>query len=64
MPLASLLEPLEARYAARATELELRREPSGRLYYDMALLTAQGRRLTLLVDAATGQVINDAEARR
>ncbi|MGC4364919.1 PepSY domain-containing protein [Hydrogenophaga sp. R2] len=64
MPLASLLEPLEARYAARATELELRREPSGRLYYDMALLTAQGRRLTLLVDATTGQIINDTEPRR
>lgn len=64
MPLVNLLEPLEARYAARVTELELRREPSGRLYYDMALLNAQGRRLSLLVDATTGQVINDTEPRR
>ncbi len=63
-PLAALLEQIESRHAARVTELELRREPSGAPYYDMALQTVQGRRLSLLVDATTGQVINEAEPRR
>lgn len=63
-PLAALLEQIESRHAARVTELELRREPTGAPYYDMALQTAQGRRLSLLVDATTGQVINESEPRR
>ncbi|MBA4195315.1 MAG: PepSY domain-containing protein [Hydrogenophaga sp.] len=63
-PMAALLEQLESRYAGRVTELELRRDPAGPLYYDIALQTPQGRRLSLLVDATSGQVIPEADPRR
>ncbi|MGE0800941.1 MAG: PepSY domain-containing protein [Lautropia sp.] len=62
-PLPELLYVLEARYDGKATEAELKRDRSGRLYYEIELQLGSGRGLEVLVDARSGRLINDIDLR-
>ncbi|SIO47704.1 Peptidase propeptide and YPEB domain-containing protein [Rhodovulum sp. ES.010] len=55
-PLHRILPEVEDRFDARLLEVELERE-EGRLVYEMELITRDGRLLEVLVDAASGQVL-------
>lgn len=63
LPLPDLLTMLEKRYAARATEAELKRTLGRRSYYEVDLQLANGRSIEVHVDATTGQVLGEDELR-
>ena len=63
LPLPGLLTTLEKRYAARATEAELKRTLGRRSYYEVDLQLANGRSIEVHVDATTGQVLGEDELR-
>lgn len=58
-PLHVILPGVEDRFDARLLEVELERE-EGRLVYEMELITPAGRIVEVLVDAASGDVLEHA----
>lgn len=56
LPLAAILGGVENRFGARMINAELHRK-SGRLIYELELITPAGRVLGVSVDAATARVI-------
>jgi uncharacterized membrane protein YkoI len=56
-PLHAILPEVEARFDARLLEVELERE-HGRFAYEMELITREGRIVEVLVDAASGEVLD------
>ena len=57
-PLAIILPTVEGHYHARMVDLDLEDE-GGRLVYEMELITASGRIIEVVVDAATGSIVSD-----
>ncbi|MGC9418974.1 MAG: PepSY domain-containing protein [Rhodovulum sp.] len=60
LPLHKILPRLEKRFGGRLLEVELDRE-DGRLVYEVELITKGGRILEIVVDAATGRVLETEE---
>lgn len=58
LPLATVMQDVSERYSATPLEVELERE-HGRYVYEFELITAEGRILEVLVDAATGEVLEE-----
>lgn len=56
-PLAEILATVQARYPGRILDVEIDRSRDGRRVYDIELLDADGRKLEISVDAASGAVI-------
>lgn len=56
-PLAAILPAIERRYRARMVGLELGSH-GGRLVYEIELVTAAGRIIEVVVDAATGGIVS------
>ncbi len=48
-------------YGGIATEIELKQDTHGRLYYEVALHLDHGRALEVNVDAKTGKIIGHEE---
>lgn len=64
-PLADILAEVQKTHPGRVLDVDLERDDRGRLWYEIKLLAAEGHRLELRVDAATGQEIDpDAAERR
>lgn len=61
-PLTEILALVQQRHPGRVLDVELERSLDGRLVYDIELLTADGRKLEVDVDAATGNVIERGAA--
>lgn len=57
LPLESVLPRVGAQYPGRVTEAGLENE-DGKAVYEIELLTNEGRKLELIVDARTGKVLN------
>jgi uncharacterized membrane protein YkoI len=57
-PLATILPEIEQRYRARMVEVEFEPE-DGRLLYEIELITATGRIIEVVVDASTGDIVDD-----
>lgn len=62
-PIHRVVEALEKRYKARATEAELKTTRSRRSYYEVDLLLDSGRSLEVYVDALSGEVVSEDELR-
>lgn len=62
-PLPALVEGVERRYRARATETELKRDRQGRLYYEIELQLDTGRGLEVNVDGRTGRILGEIDLR-
>ncbi|TCP44178.1 PepSY domain-containing protein [Rhodovulum marinum] len=60
LPLHTILPGLQDRFGGRLLEVELERE-DGRMVYEVELITARGRILEIVVDAATGRVLETEE---
>ena len=58
-PLPRILEELERKYQARATEAELKFDPRQRAYYEIELQLSAGRSIEVHVDAYSGQPIEE-----
>lgn len=58
LPLAQILPGIEQRYQARMVAVELDSK-GGRLVYELELITAVGRIVEVVVDAATGDIVKD-----
>jgi uncharacterized membrane protein YkoI len=56
-PLAEILATVQARYPGRILDVEIDRARDGRRVYDIELLDADGRKIEVSVDAATGALI-------
>ncbi|MBB3329609.1 putative membrane protein YkoI [Halomonas campaniensis] len=56
VPMATVLDWLEARYAGQVLEVELEREDS-RLVYEVEMLGPRGQRVEFAFDAASGELI-------
>lgn len=63
-PLASILSEVAAAHAGRVVNVESKRGPLGDLRYEIKLVDGKGNKLKLLVDAATGQAIEQGSADR
>lgn len=63
LPLPQLLESLEKRYDARATEAELKFGRNRRGYYEVELQTRAGRSVEVHVDALSGDLVDEAGLR-
>ena len=63
MPLPQILDSLEKRYGARATEAELKSDREQQAYYEIDLKMANGRSVEVHVDARNGQLIGEDELR-
>lgn len=63
LPVHRVVEALETRYKARATEAELKTTRSRRSYYEVDLQLDSGRSLEVHVDALSGEVIGEDELR-
>ena len=61
MPLPGILEALEKRFNARATEVELKLSRKRKAYYEIDLRISSGRSIELHVDAASGQILGEDE---
>lgn len=59
IPLSEIVEKVQARHPGRILEVELERGRDGRRVYEIEVLLAQGRRIEVQVDAATGQFLDD-----
>lgn len=57
-PLAEILATVQARHPGRILDVEIDRTRDGRRVYDIELLDADGRKLEISVDAATGAVLD------
>ena len=62
-PIDRIVQALEKRYKARATEAELKTKRNRRSYYEVDLLLDSGRSLEVYVDALSGDVVNEDELR-
>jgi uncharacterized membrane protein YkoI len=60
VPLDQILEEVQRRYAGTVVELELTPE-DGRWVYEVELLAADGRLLTLRIDAKSKQLLQEAD---
>ena len=60
LPLATVMQDISDRYSATPLEVELERE-HGRYVYEFELITPEGRMLEVLVDAATGEILEEEE---
>ncbi len=60
LPLATVIEDISDRYSATLLEVELERE-HGLYVYEFELITPEGRILEILVDAATGEILEEEE---
>ena len=58
-PLPRILEELERKYQARATEAELKIDVRQRAYYEVELQLSAGRSIEVHVDAYSGQPIEE-----
>ncbi|WP_306029236.1 PepSY domain-containing protein [Stappia sp. MMSF_3263] len=56
LPLAEILPGIESRIGGRVLEVELERE-DGRYFYEFKMVTTSGRLLEVMVDAASGRVV-------
>lgn len=56
LPLAEILPDVEKQLNARLLEAELERE-HGRYVYELEMITADGRMIEVMVDAATGTIL-------
>lgn len=56
LPLAEILPGIESRIGGRVLEVELERD-DGRYFYEFKMVTTSGRLLEVMVDAASGRVI-------
>lgn len=61
LALSQILPGLEAQLDARLIDAELEDE-HGRLVYELVMITSDGRRIDVLVDAATGEMFGEAQA--
>lgn len=55
-PLAEILPGIESRIGGRVLEVEFERE-DGRYFYEFKMVTPSGRLLEVMVDAASGRVV-------
>ncbi|WP_068113302.1 PepSY domain-containing protein [Tropicimonas marinistellae] len=60
LPLAMVMQDVSERYSATLLEVELERE-HGQYVYEFQLITPDGRILEVLVDAKTGEVLEEEE---
>lgn len=60
LPLATVMQDVSERYSATLLEVELERE-HGLYVYEFELITPEGRILEVLVDAATGEILEEVE---
>lgn len=60
VPLDQILQEVQQRYAGTVIELELTSE-NGRWVYEVELLAADGRLLTLRIDAKSKQLLQEAD---
>lgn len=60
MPLSEIVTKVQAHHPGRILEVELEYGRDGRRIYEIEVLLAQGRRIEVQVDAATGQILGDA----
>ena len=60
LPLAAVMQDVSERYSATLLEVELERE-HGQYVYEFELITPDGRILEVLVDAKTGEVLEEEE---
>ncbi len=60
LPLSEIVEKVQARHPGRILEVELEYGGDGRRVYEIEVLLAQGRRIEVQVDAATGQFLDNA----
>lgn len=63
-PLSSILSEVAAQHSGRVVNVESKRGPLGDLRYEIKLIDAKGHKLELMVDAASGQLIERASAER
>ncbi|MDV7143013.1 PepSY domain-containing protein [Tropicimonas sp. TH_r6] len=60
LPLATVMQDVSEHYSATLLEVELERE-HGLYVYEFELITSDGRILEILVDAATGEILEEEE---
>ena len=63
VPVDRVLDALEKRFKARATEAELKATRSGRIYYEIDLQLESGRSMEVHADAETGRLIEEEDLR-
>jgi len=62
-PLPAILESLETRYRARATEAELKSGRGNRSYYEVEMQLDNGRSVEVHVDAVSGSILDEDKVR-
>ncbi|NDR58852.1 peptidase [Pseudoruegeria sp. M32A2M] len=58
LPLATVMQDVSERYSATPLEVELERE-NGQYVYEFEMITPEGRIFEILVDAATGDILEE-----
>lgn len=60
-PLATIIADIQRQHPGRVADVETKRGAQGQLQYEIKLITPEGRKQELRVDAATGQVLRDED---
>ncbi len=58
-PLAEILAGVQKQHAGRVLDVELERDAAGRQWYEIKLLTRDGQKVEIHVDAVTGREVSD-----